>query len=747
MAKPPRKTILLVEDEMLIAMAEKRTLERNGYSVVIAHTGEQAVEICTDSDAPIGLILMDVELGTGMDGTEAAERILEKRDLPVVFLSSHTEPEIVEKTERITSYGYILKNAGETVLLASIKMAFRLHEAHSTLETQKEELNNVLVERERSEAAALEKHQELRTTLESIADAVLSTDRRGRVVLMNPPAERLCGWNRDEAQGKSLDEVFHIVNARTRRPMENPVARVMQTGRTAGLANDTALIARDGHEYQIADSAAPVKDDEGNVVGVVLVFRDVTEQYLKDARLRERVKELECLYRIAEITEEPGAALDDMLQEIAEAVPPSWRYPESTVCRIVIDEDEYRSREFKISRRMQRADVLAGGRQIGSIEVYYIDERPLPDEGPFLPEEARLLEAIAERVGTTIARKRAEAALSRERLLLSTVLDALHAAVVICGTDGRIVRFNEAARRLHGLPEEPVPSEQWAEHYDLYATDGETPLPTEEIPLFRAYRGERVRNAEIVVSPKGGSPRLLRCEGGPLVDGEGEKHGAVIAMHDITEQREAEQEARTLAEEKARLLKEVQHRIKNTMGTMAGMLSLEAESLQNKPDAAAALTDARNRFQAMEKLYELLYRSESHITGSLGNYLTQLLNSHRALFSAGRRVTITTDMEELELDAKRLSKVGIIVNELLTNAMKHAFPDRTDGRLFLSARRIDRRIAITVSDDGPGLPDFAAGEGEPSFGMMVVEALAGELNGTVRFEQDEGLRVTLEFPE
>jgi len=122
------RRILLVEDEAIIALSEKAMLERCGYSVALAHSGEQAID-ASRRDDDIDLILMDVNLGAGIDGTVAAQAILSERELPVVFLSSHTEPEVVDQTEKITSYGYIVKSSGETVLLASIRMAFRLFEA------------------------------------------------------------------------------------------------------------------------------------------------------------------------------------------------------------------------------------------------------------------------------------------------------------------------------------------------------------------------------------------------------------------------------------------------------------------------------------------------------------------------------------------------------------------------------------------------------------------------------------------
>jgi PAS domain S-box-containing protein len=121
--------------------------------------------------------------------------------------------------------------------------------------------------------------ENLRITLQSIGDAVIATDAEGRITRMNPIAERLTGWTGEEAMLRPLTEVFFIVNARTRQPAFNPVNHVLESGQIVGLANDTILIAKDGQEHQIADSAAPIRGSDGITAGVVLVFRDVTEEY------------------------------------------------------------------------------------------------------------------------------------------------------------------------------------------------------------------------------------------------------------------------------------------------------------------------------------------------------------------------------------------------------------------------------------------------------------------------------------
>lgn len=135
-----------------------------------------------------------------------------------------------------------------------------------------------------------ESEESLRTTLYSIGDAVIATDVHGVVVRMNPVAEKLTGWPIEDAVGKPLSEVFHIVNSDTSAVMSSPVDIVLEHGRVVELANNTMLNARDGREYHVADSAAPIRDAAGAITGVVLVFRDVTEKYALQAQLQHSRK-------------------------------------------------------------------------------------------------------------------------------------------------------------------------------------------------------------------------------------------------------------------------------------------------------------------------------------------------------------------------------------------------------------------------------------------------------------------------
>jgi len=125
------RKLLLVEDEAIIAMAEAHMLRDAGYGVEVAHSGEKAL-VLYGSDPEISLVLMDIDLGMGLSGPETAERMITARDVPVVFLTSHSERVTVDKVRNITRYGYVIKNSGNFVLLSSIEMAFELFEAHKS---------------------------------------------------------------------------------------------------------------------------------------------------------------------------------------------------------------------------------------------------------------------------------------------------------------------------------------------------------------------------------------------------------------------------------------------------------------------------------------------------------------------------------------------------------------------------------------------------------------------------------------
>ena len=222
-----------------------------------------------------------------------------------------------------------------------------------------------ITERRRAEDELHQEHERFHTTLTSIGDGVISTDAAGRITFMNPVAEALTGWSLREAFDRPTTEVFNIINEQTRRTVENPVARVLKEGMVVGLANHTILVRKDGTEVPIDDSGAPIRDANGQILGVVLVFRDISERKKSEAALQETFQHLKAsvsnLHGSIVLMGESGIVManqaycdyfglqdspDDLIgltpQEIQKKIKNAYLHPDEQLSRIqeIIEEDK-----------------------------------------------------------------------------------------------------------------------------------------------------------------------------------------------------------------------------------------------------------------------------------------------------------------------------------------------------------------------------------------------------------------------
>jgi PAS domain S-box-containing protein len=249
--------------------------------------------------------LLDYRLGerTGLELLQEAVR--RGCQAPIILFTGQGEREIDIEAMKAGAADYLTKGQIDAALLErSIRYAIErrrdreaLRHAHDDLELRvqqrtadlekaNERLVVEIVERKQAELAVHEQREWLRVTLTSIGDAVIVTDEHGNVTFMNPVAQTLTGWTQAEADRKPLETVFRIIHERTRQPVENPVEKVIRRRTVVGLANHTVLIAKDGTERSIDDSAAPIRDELGRIAGVVLIFRDVTERRMAEEAIR-----------------------------------------------------------------------------------------------------------------------------------------------------------------------------------------------------------------------------------------------------------------------------------------------------------------------------------------------------------------------------------------------------------------------------------------------------------------------------
>jgi len=463
------KTILLVEDEAILCQNQADLLSREGYHVITALSGETALKEMKKNGNKIDLILMDIELGKGMDGTQSAEIIMRDHDIPIIFLSSHTDMTIVNRTDRITSYGYVVKNTGESVLFTAIRMAFRLYQACQ----------------ENKQKAKLLEDSELRyrRLFESARDGIfiLNADN-GKIIDVNSYLMELIGYTYDELIGKRLWEI------------------------------------------------SP--------------FQDIVENKVKFLELQN----------------------------------------------------------------------------------------------------------------------------------------------------------------------------QGYVHY-------------EHLPLL--HKNGAIKNVEFVSNVYMVNHRqVIQCN-----------------IRDIEKRKKLENTREKMLSEKATMLRELQHRIKNSLAIIIGLINMESNRLPD-PVIKAVLINIRNRIHSISHLYDLLNNLQNVGEIQFNQYIKNMVESlFKSYLKENEKISLELHLDKILIDVDIALSVGFILNELVTNSLKYAFPENRSGSIQITLERKNNDVIIDVSDDGIGTPSGFNIDSSKGLGMSLVKLLTEQINGSFKkICVDCGTRFRIQFP-
>lgn len=215
---------------------------------------------------------------------------------------------------------------------------------------------------------------------------------------------------------------------------------------------------------------------------------------------------------------------------------------------------------------------------------------------------------------------------------------------------------------------------------------------------------------------------------------------------EVTERRRAEDRIRHSLDEKEVLLKEIHHRVKNNLQVISSLLSLQSHSVTDH-GVRAMFTDSQSRVKSMALIHEKLYRSADLARIPFGEYLGDLIQHIQRTIGPASRIQVRLDVENVLLDIDQAVSCGLIVNELFSNAMKHAFPDGESGIIDIIFRRgLDETITMTICDNGIGLPDGFVLKRAESLGLKLVSTLTKQLSGEIQIVSDEGTTFTITFP-
>ena len=582
-------------------------------------------------------------------------------------------------------------------------MAFGDDEERRLRSVALQNANAILLARQRAERELAAERERLRITLASIGDAVISTDAEGRVTYLNGVAEALTGWTQAEAAGQPLPDVFRIVNEQTRQPAENPALKALREGVVVGLANHTVLIARDGTEWPIDDSAAPMRDESGAPVGVVLVFRDVTE--------RRRAEEAQV--RLAAIVE---SSQDAIISKTLDSVIRTWNAGAERIFGYRAEEAVGRPITLLIppERLNEEQEILARlsrGERIEHYETVRMakDGRRLNISltvSPLHDAEGHVIGASKIARDVT-GRKQAEEALQTSELRFRTL--TAHAPVGIFQTDreGNCLFVNECWCDMAGLSPEEARGQGWTRA--LHPDDRERVFHE----WYAAAEMGQPFASEYRFRTPGGKVTWIQGRAVALRGEAGQVSGYIGTLTDITERREAVEALREADRRKDEFLALLAHELRNPLAPLRNGLQV-MRLAPGDTNVIARTRDMMDRqLSHMVRLIDDLLdvsrisQNKMELRRSrvlLADVVSSAVETARpALEAAGHKLTVSLPPEPVHLDAD-VTRLAQVFGNLLNNSAKYT---ERGGHIWLTATREGDQISVAVRDTGIGIPPSA----------------------------------------
>ncbi|MBI3910058.1 MAG: PAS domain S-box protein [Armatimonadetes bacterium] len=636
----------------------------------------------------------------------------------------------------------------------------------------------------RAEAEAAQAR--FRVLLESAPDAIVILNSDGRILLVNTQAEKVFGYRQEELLGQSIET---LMPERYRKVHITHRAHYHSHPRTRPMGVGLDLLARrkDGSEFPVEISLSPTSTENGAVV--ISVVRDITER----KRAEERQTTQFAVSRILAEAATIGDAIPRLLQALCEGtgweVGELWRGDplanrlrwEATwhASSLQVRELEAISREITFPSGVGlpgrvwatgqpewiidvategdflRSDTasreglhgafafpIQSGGKVTGIMVFFSRGTRQPDDNLL-----RMMADIGSQIGQFMERKRAGEALRESEKRLQAILDNSTAVIYLKDTQGRYIFINRWFETVFNTSREQVAGQT---DYDLF--------PKEMADAFRA-NDQNVLEAGAPLEIEEAAPHQDGIHTYisikfPLYDSTGVPYAVCGISTDITERKRAEEErAHLLASEREKSeqlklsVREAHHRIKNNLQAISDLLYLELSS-KSGASASDALRESMERIQAIALVHDLLSQEEDVRVVDARAVVERLVPM--VLRSSGlspATVALNVQVPSVPLSSKKATALALIVNELVSNAAKHAFAGRQGGRLQVRLEQTDDGLLLRVQDDGPGLlPDFDL-HTHANVGLIVVQTLAErDLNGKLTLGGGPGLVAQIWFP-
>ncbi len=743
MLKFLKPKILIVEDESIEALNFELYLNSFGYHVVgIASTGEDAIRKVDELNPD--LVLMDIVLKGDMDGIEAASKIKEKIDIPLVYLTAHPDENALKRAKLTSPYGYIVKPIQKSVLQNTIELALYKHSMERKLKESQEHLENFF---------------------NNAPIGIFQSSVEGKLYQVNKSLSDMLWY-------ESPEEFISTVN---KTDIENKLF-VEKEKRSLFLSEvldddnwhsyENRIYRKDGSIITIEISFRSVKDQHGTVKYLEGFVKDITERKkAEEILLMEKMlafalsessdlKEtlnicLNVAIRISRMDSGGIYLIDDDSGDMELEVhfglsddfitTASYYKADSPSVQLVMKGQPiytpYKNMNIPLPEARLKEDIRAiaiipityHGKVIASLNVASHTLDKIPEQNK------KALETISSQISGAIVRSKAEKALFESEKRYRELVDNSLLAIFETSLNGEILYANEAMTKITGHSFDDLKDINIIQFYEN-SFDREKFI--ENIKKFNSLSQKELK----AISKTGETYDLI-------INAHLTSNNTISGMiMDISERKRNEDKIKKSLEEKELLLNEIHHRVKNNLQIISSLLNLQEIYVTEDPAAINVLKESQNRVVSMAMIHEMLYQSKDINRVNLSDYIKNLVTTLSHSYGKSN-VGIIMDVEETYLNIETAVPCGLIINELVSNSFKHAFPDK-EGELSIYLDSQENCFRLVISDDGVGFPENVDFQNiETSLGLKLVNILVKQIEGSIEVDRTFGTKFSINFKE
>lgn len=593
--------------------------------------------------------------------------------------------------------------------------------------------NRDITERKESEKRVKASDQRIRDIMESVPIGIVLSDHEGNILDANTPMWKILGAESKEEYLQTYAQDFY----NKQKDREKFVEQLEKEGEVQEFI--CQLQRKDGTVFwgSLSSVVEPIETGEKRYVTTLkdITIRKKAEEELQKSKhnLEERIKEITALYAISDLLTNTYLPYDEIFSAILSIIPSAMQFPETTMARITYEGEQFKSPDFEITPWVLSTEIEVEGEKISKLEIYYRDEKPEEDEGPFLKEERDLIKAISQEIASFVIRKKTEDELRLKDLVIETSLTGIS----ITDETGIITYANPASLKMWKFK---TKEDLIGKHFGVFLSyqdqEGNS-IPRDIMKKEGFWVGE------VPARRSDGSSLWVNIKANYILDSAGNNIGNAIFFEDITGRKEAEKKIEYLYDQIKFINQIMRHDIRNNLAITYGSIDLFLESGVGE-DKADLLLRAIKGTQKSEDLIERMQELETLLT--TGKEEFDIINIREIAEEVVFAYSLPDIDIKIEGNGEVLADVAIksVLDNIIGNAVKHSEADE----IRIKIEEKNGSCVIEISDNGKGVPDEfkdklfhhrfkhgpAAGTG---LGLYIVEKAVEKYGGSVKVEDNE----------